>query len=84
MTTEEEILIDCQGTIVEGNETNKTVKVKLADGADIELKADENTKIASGYYPQKSDVVKIIYSKDDMTLKEIQLISRPAAETAQE
>ena len=81
VTTEEEILIDCQGAIVEGNETDRTVKIKLADGTVIELKSDEDTKISSGYYPQKNDVVKIIYSKDDMKLKDIQLINRPEAET---
>ena len=77
--TEEDILVTGKAIIIEGNEKERTVKVKMDENV-VELKLDEKTTIASGYYPQKNDEVKIVYSKSDMTLRDIQLIRR--AETA--
>ena len=68
-----------QGTIIEGNEKDKTVKIALKDGNTIELTYNDDTKIASGYIPQKGDVVRIEYGSTSLTLKELQLVSRAEA-----
>ena len=67
-----------QGTIIKGNEDKKTVEIELKNGKKITLTFDENTKISSGYIPQKGDVVKVEYGSSSMLLKDIQLVSRAA------
>lgn len=68
-----------QGTIIGGDEKEKTIEIELKDGTKITLKFDDDTKIAAGYIPQKDDVVKIEYGNTSMLLKDIQLVSRPEA-----
>ena len=71
-----------QGSItnITGEGENRTVTVEV-NGQSITLKFDANTKLASGYIPTKGDVVKVEYGGTSLTLKSIQLVSRPAAQT---
>lgn len=75
-----EVIIKSGATIIEGDEKNKTAKLKLENGDTVTLNFNKNTKVASGYFPEKDDEVKITYEKNSMTLKEIQLVNRPAPE----
>ena len=79
---EPDVKIDAQGTIVEGNEAKQTCTIQTDDGEMITLNITKDTKIASGYFPQKGDTVKITYTKTAMLLRDIQLISRPEPEPA--
>ena len=71
-----DIGVSGKGTIIKGNESKKTVIIEMKNGEKIILKFDDNTDIASGYTPQKGDVVKIEYGSSSMMLKNIQLVSR--------
>ena len=73
-----------QGTIIGGDEKEKTIEIELKDGTKITLKFDDDTKIAAGYIPQKDDVVKIEYGNTSMILKDIQLVSRPETPEAEQ
>lgn len=84
---EPDVVVSAGGTIVEGNEKKQTVTILSQDGEKITLKMDGDTKIASGYFPEKDDVVEIKYTKKAMVLKSIKLIDRPeppAPEEAEE
>ena len=72
------MIIEAKGTIIEGDEEKRTVKIRLDDDdkTEIELKIDKDTDISSGYFPEKGDIVKIRYDKDTMLLKDIQLVNR--------
>ena len=74
---EPDVKIDAQGSIVEGDEEKQTCTILTDDGETITLNITKDTKIASGYFPQKGDVVKITYTKTAMLLRDIQLINRP-------
>ena len=76
--------IDVQGTIVEGNEAKQTCTIQTDDGEMITLNITKDTKIASGYFPQKGDTVKITYTKTAMLLRDIQLLDRPEPAPAPE
>ena len=69
--------IDALGTIAEGDEEKQTCTIQTDDGEMITLNITKDTKIASGYFPQKGDTVKITYTKTAMLLRDIQLLSRP-------
>jgi hypothetical protein len=77
--TNPDLGISGQGTIVAGDEKEKTIEIELKDGKKITLKYDDDTKIAAGYIPMKGDVVKVEYGNTSMLLKDIQLVSRPEA-----
>ena len=51
--------------------------VKLGNGNTVDLTIDDDTSIAAGYNPQEGDVVDVVYTKDDMVLKDIELKDRP-------
>lgn len=74
---EPDVKIDALGTIVEGDEEKQTCTIQTDDGEMITLNITKDTKIASGYFPQKGDAVKITYTKTAMLLRDIQLLSRP-------
>ena len=74
--TEPEVIISGEGIIGKGDPEKKTFTVEI-EGNTIELKFDENSKAATGYFPQTGDNVRIEYSKSDMLLREIQLLERP-------
>lgn len=69
--------MDTEGTIVEGDEEKQTCTIKTADGETVTLNLTKDTQISSGYFPQKDDEVRVVYTKKAMLLREIQLISRP-------
>ena len=73
-----------QGTIIEGNETKKTIEIKLKSGKKITLKYDDDTKISSGYIPEKGDIVKVEYGSTSLMLKDIQLVKRAEPEAKAE
>ncbi len=75
-----EVIIESGATIIEGNEEKRTAKLELDNGDTVTLALDGDTTIASGYFPAKGDEVKITYEKNGMTLREIQLVNRPAPE----
>ena len=81
---EPDVKIDVQGTIVEGNEAKQTCTIQTDDGEMITLNITKDTKIASGYFPQKGDTVKITYTKTAMLLRDIQLLDRPEPAPAPE
>ena len=68
-------MVTAKGTIIEGNEGKKSVKIDIG-GETLELKADGDTKIASGYTPAKGDVVEVKYGKSELMLKSIKLLER--------
>jgi hypothetical protein len=68
-------------TIVSFDKDKQSFKMKAGDKDAQDFKIDENTSVASGYIPQDGDIVSIVYSKDDMTLKEIKLVERPVDKT---
>ena len=74
---EPDVKIDALGTIVEGDEEKQTCTIQTDDGEMITINITKDTKIASGYFPQKGDAVKITYTKTAMLLRDIQLLSRP-------
>lgn len=65
-------------TIVSYDKDKKIYKLKAGDKDAQDFKVNDETSIASGYIPQAGDVISIVYSKDDMTLKEMKLVERPA------
>ena len=79
---EPDIVVSAKGTIIEGNEKKRTVKIKTEDGEEIELSIDDKCDISSGFFPQKDDVVEIKYMKKAMVLKAVKLIDRPAQDAA--
>ena len=81
---EPDVIIEAKGSIVEGNEEKKTCTIKLDNGEEVTLNVTGDTKIASGYFPQKEDVVKVTYNKTKMELQIIELVSRPEPEPADE
>lgn len=74
---EPDVKVDTEGTIVEGDEEKQTCTIKTADGETVTLNLTKDTQISSGYFPQKDDEVRVVYTKKAMLLREIQLISRP-------
>ena len=74
---EPDVKVDAEGSIVEGNEEEGTCTIQTADGEQVVLNLTKDTKIASGYFPQKGDTVRVVYTKKAMLLREIQLVSRP-------
>lgn len=80
-----EVIVETTGFIIEGDEENRTFKLRTDDDKEIELKIDQTTEISSGYFPAKDDEVKIIYEKNSMVLKDIQILNKAVpAEAAQE
>ena len=71
-------LVNGQGTIVKGNEKDKTIEIALKNGETITLKYDKDTKVPSGYLPQKDDVIEIEYDSTNQMLKSIKLVDRKA------
>ena len=82
-TPPEEVIVSAQGIIVDGNEDKKTIVIEI-NGNTIELKGNDDTEIAGGYFPKKRDKVLVKYVKDDSTLKEIKLVEKAPEETAEE
>ena len=82
--TEKELIVAGKGTIVKGDEKGKSVVVKFDNGKEVTLKIDSGTTISSGYFPMKGDVVIFKYDKDEMLLKDIQLMSRDKAPVIEE
>jgi len=74
---EPDIVVSAKGTIIEGNEKKRTVKIKTEDGEEVTLNIDDKCDISSGFFPQKDDVVEIKYMKKAMVLKAVKLIDRP-------
>ena len=75
-TPEEDIVIEAEGKIIEGDEANMTCKIEI-DGNEVEFTVTSDTAISPGYFPQKEDTVLITYSKSDMKLLDITLLNRP-------
>ena len=73
-----EMVVSGKGTIVKDDEGNKVLEVEMKNGKKLKFKYDNDTKISSGYTPQKGDVIKIEYGSDSLILKDIQLVSRDA------
>ena len=73
---QDDLSVSGQGTIVKGDEENKTVEIEMKDGTKITLTYNADTNIASGYVPAKGDVVKVVYGSSSKTLKKIQLVHR--------
>ena len=73
----EEEIIEADGTIQIWGDKDKTAAIKVANGGTVEL-TTKDFKIASGYFPQVNDQVRIKYDKVSMALKDIQLIYREA------
>ena len=70
-----DVIIEAQGVLTAGDEAKMTAVVNI-DGKDVELSGNKDTKISSGYFPEQGDTVRVVYNKNGMVLKEIQLISR--------
>ena len=79
---EPDIVVSAKGTIIEGNEKKRTVKIKTEDGEEVTLNIDDKCDISSGFFPQKDDVVEIKYMQKAMVLKAVKLIDRPAQDAA--
>ena len=73
-----EMVVSGKGTIVKDDTGNKVLEVEMKNGKKLKFKYDNDTKISSGYTPQKGDVIKIEYGSDSLILKDIQLVSRDA------
>ena len=72
---ESDVSVSGQGTIVSDGEFEHAIAVEV-NGTELNLQIDDDTEIASGYIPEKGDVVKVVYGSTSMTLKKIQLISK--------
>ena len=72
-TEPKEEIIEADGMIQKWED--KTTKIKITSGSIVEL-STKGAEIASGYFPQENDEVRIKYDKVSMTLKDIQLVYR--------
>lgn len=80
-TPPKEVIVSAQGVIVDGDAEKKILKIEVK-GETIELKGNDATEIAGGYFPKKGDKVEVKYVKDNSTLKEIKLIEKAPEEPA--
>ena len=81
---EEEVVVTAKGVIIDGDESKMTVVIDI-NGEKVELKGDADTKIASGYFPDKGDTIEVKYTKSDLVIKEIKLLEKaPVEEPAPE
>ena len=76
---EGEVLIEAEGIIIQGNEEERSFTVNVDDN-ELELHLDASTEVASGYFPAKGDKVRLLYSKYDMVLKQIDILQKAAPE----
>ncbi|MDO4869760.1 MAG: hypothetical protein Q4A65_05715 [Bacillota bacterium] len=79
-TEPEQVYVDATGVIVSWGQT---CKIKVDSGSELTLDAEHAT-VASGYFPEAGDKVKIKYEKNSMILTDLQLIDRPQPEPATE
>ncbi|MDO4400987.1 MAG: hypothetical protein Q4D27_08585 [Coriobacteriia bacterium] len=71
-----DVKVSGKGTIIKGDEKKHTVEIEMNDGTKVTLTIDKDTSVASGYIPEKGDVVKVVYGSESLTLKKIQLVNR--------
>ena len=77
-TEQADVNVSGKGTIVKIDEDAKTMQIELKDGTKATLSYDGDTKISSGYTPEKGDEVKVVYGSDSSMLKDVQLINKTA------
>ena len=78
-STNRAVSLDGEAYFEVAKDSENTFTVNVDDN-ELELHLDASTEVASGYFPAKGDKVRLLYSKYDMVLKQIDILQKAAPE----
>lgn len=76
---EPEVDVTATGVIKSGDESKGVFVIEI-EGKDVSLNTNSDSQIAAGFFPQTGDTVEVTYSKSDLMIRSVKLISRPVPE----